>query len=101
MTFEDAFATRPLIAIVRDLSPDEGEPVGAALKLFPAESSSPAALRAVRAVLPVGGISPENMTAWTEAGAAGFGIGSALYKPGLTTAEVAERARAFIVMSKK
>jgi 2-dehydro-3-deoxyphosphogalactonate aldolase len=74
-----------------------------ALKLFPAEGSSPQILKAMRAVLPkdmrllpVGGIAPDNMGPWREAGAAGFGLGSALYKPGLTAAEVGERARAFV-----
>jgi 2-dehydro-3-deoxyphosphogalactonate aldolase len=74
-----------------------------ALKLFPAEGSSPHVLKAMRAVLPkdlrllpVGGVSPDNMGPWREAGAAGFGLGSALYKPGLTAAEVGERARAFV-----
>lgn len=74
-----------------------------ALKLFPAEGSSPAILKAMRAVLPrdmrllpVGGIAPDTMGPWREAGAAGFGLGSALYKPGLTAAEVGMRARAFV-----
>ena len=78
--------------------------VGAtALKLFPADGSSPAILKAMRAVLPremrllpVGGIAPDNMGPWREAGAAGFGLGSALYKPGFTAAEVGARARAFV-----
>ncbi len=74
-----------------------------ALKLFPAEGSSPAILKAMRAVLPrdmrllpVGGIAPDNMGPWRAAGAAGFGLGSALYKPGLTAAEVGAHARAFV-----
>ena len=74
-----------------------------ALKLFPAEGSSPAILKAMRAVLPrdmrllpVGGIAPDNMGPWREAGAAGFGLGSALYKSGFTAADVAERAKAFV-----
>jgi 2-dehydro-3-deoxyphosphogalactonate aldolase len=73
-----------------------------ALKLFPAEQASPAVLKAWRAVLPrdlavlpVGGISPDNMAPWIEAGAAGFGIGSALYAPGRPASDVATRARAF------
>ena len=71
-----------------------------ALKLFPAEAASPAVLRALRAVLPagvrvlpVGGIDAGNMSAWRAAGAAGFGIGSAIYKPGDTPTIVAEKAR--------
>jgi len=74
-----------------------------ALKLFPAEAVSPTVLKAMRAilpsdlrVLPVGGIVPEGMAAWRQAGAAGFGLGSALYKPGMTAGEVGARARAFI-----
>jgi 2-dehydro-3-deoxyphosphogalactonate aldolase len=51
--------------------------------------------KAVR-MLPVGGIGPDNMGPWLEAGAAGFGLGSALYKPGFTADEVGERARAFV-----
>lgn len=73
-----------------------------ALKLFPAEASPPAVLRAMKAVLPretpvlpVGSITPENMGDYWRAGAAGFGLGSALYKPGLNAADVATRARAF------
>ncbi len=73
------------------------------LKLFPAEASSPAVLKAMRAVLPpgtrvlpVGGINPDGMARWIEVGAAGFGLGSALYTPGLDPASVADRARAFV-----
>ena len=73
------------------------------LKLFPAESASPAVLRAHRAVLPpdaavlaVGGITPEGMAAWRESGAQGFGLGSALYRPGNAPAEVRNNARAFV-----
>jgi len=60
-----------------------------ALKLFPAEAASPAVLRGIRAVLPpntrvlpVGGIDATNMRPWLDAGAVGFGIGSAIYRPG-------------------
>jgi len=78
--------------------------VGAdALKLFPAEGASPAMLRAMRAVLPigtmvlpVGGIDASNMAAWRAAGAAGFGIGSAIYKPGDTPAVVSAKAAALL-----
>ncbi len=73
-----------------------------ALKLFPAEQSSPAVLKAWRAVLPkdiavlpVGGIAPDNMAPWLAAGAAGFGIGSSLYAPGRPADDVAARARDF------
>jgi 2-dehydro-3-deoxyphosphogalactonate aldolase len=74
-----------------------------ALKLFPAEGASPAMLRAMRAVLPpetrvlpVGGIDASNMHAWRAAGAAGFGIGSAVYKPGDTPAIVHAKAASLI-----
>ena len=73
------------------------------LKLFPAEMITPAVIKALRAVLPadtrllpVGGISFENMGAYLRAGANGFGIGSALYKPGRAVSEVVENAIKFI-----
>ncbi len=66
-----------------------------ALKLFPAEMISPAAVKAMRAVLPrdalllpVGGIGASNMRAYFQAGANGFGIGSSLYAPGRSAAQV-------------
>lgn len=72
-----------------------------ALKLFPAEAVSPAVVRALlavlpkgTAVLPVGGMSAGTIPAWKAAGAAGFGVGTALYRPGDTPAEVAAKARA-------
>jgi 2-dehydro-3-deoxyphosphogalactonate aldolase len=74
-----------------------------ALKLFPAEGANPAMLRAMRAVLPagtmvlpVGGIDATNMAAWRAAGAAGFGIGSAVYKPGDTPEIVSAKALALV-----
>jgi 2-dehydro-3-deoxyphosphogalactonate aldolase len=73
-----------------------------ALKLFPAEALPPAMVKAWRAVLPedvwllpVGGIRPDSMAPYLAAGANGFGLGSALYKPGMTPAQVAANARAF------
>lgn len=73
-----------------------------ALKLFPAEMIPPAAVRAMRAVLPpptivlpVGGISPDMMERYRAAGASGFGLGSALYRPGTAAAEVERSARDF------
>jgi 2-dehydro-3-deoxyphosphogalactonate aldolase len=75
-----------------------------ALKLFPAEGASPAMLRALRAVLPsatlvlpVGGIDASNMEAWRAAGAAGFGIGSAIYKAGDTPQVVGVKARTLVL----
>lgn len=73
------------------------------LKLFPAEGASPAMLRSLRAVLPVdtlvlpvGGIEPGNMAGWRAAGAAGFGIGSSIYRPGDTAAIVRGKAAALM-----
>lgn len=73
------------------------------LKLFPGEMITPAVVKALRAVLPagtvvlpVGGITPDNMGPYLAAGANGFGIGSALYKPGMSAADVAENAMKFI-----
>lgn len=73
------------------------------LKLFPAELASPAVVKALLAVLPngtplmpVGGITPDNMDAWRAAGSSGFGIGSALYKPGKSAAAVREDALRFV-----
>ena len=75
----------------------------AGLKLFPAEMIPPAAVKALRAVialdialLPVGGITPHNMGEYRAAGASGFGIGSALFKPGLDAVQVASNARGFV-----
>ncbi|MCV2445933.1 2-dehydro-3-deoxy-6-phosphogalactonate aldolase [Paracoccus sp. DMF] len=73
------------------------------LKLFPADQAGPAALKALRAVLPpeipvyaVGGAGPQNFAEWHAAGAQGFGIGTALYKPGDAPETVATRAREII-----
>jgi len=74
-----------------------------ALKLFPAEAASPAVLKAQLAVLPkdiplmvVGGVKPDNMRPWLNAGAAGFGLGGGLYQPGQTAADTLEKARAYV-----
>ena len=79
-----------------------------ALKLFPAELITPPILKAIRVVLPkgtrllpVGGITPDNMKPYRDAGAAGFGLGSALYSPGISTADLAERAGAFVAAWKQ
>ena len=73
-----------------------------ALKLFPAELLTPAVLKALRAVfppevlfLPVGGITPQSLAGYRTAGASGFGLGSALYRPRDTPQQVATHARAF------
>jgi 2-dehydro-3-deoxyphosphogalactonate aldolase len=72
------------------------------LKLFPAELITPQAVKALRAVLPtrthllpVGGITIDNMATYHSAGASGFGIGSALYKPGMTAQQVRVQAVRF------
>lgn len=74
-----------------------------ALKLFPAEAASPKVIKAQRAVLPkdvplivVGGVTTDNVAAYLDAGANGFGLGSSLYKPGQSPAQVAEQARGFV-----
>lgn len=74
-----------------------------ALKLFPAEANPPGVLKSMKAVLPpaipvlpVGGITPEKMAAYFDAGAAGFGLGSALYKPGMEAGEVERRGADFV-----
>ncbi|MGN6209239.1 2-dehydro-3-deoxy-6-phosphogalactonate aldolase [Asticcacaulis sp.] len=74
-----------------------------AIKLFPAELAGTTGLKAMKAVLPktvpvfpVGGVNPDNMKDFIEAGAAGFGIGSAVFKPGDTPEIVYKKARAFV-----
>ena len=73
------------------------------LKLFPAEAASPRTVKAWKAVLPrevniyaVGGVTPANMREWAEAGCAGFGIGSNIYKPGMSADDVGKAARSFV-----
>ncbi|MEO9514872.1 MAG: 2-dehydro-3-deoxy-6-phosphogalactonate aldolase [Paracoccaceae bacterium] len=70
-----------------------------ALKMFPAEMAGPIGMKALRAVLPpdakvyaVGGAGPHNFGDWFAAGATGFGIGSAIYKPGMSIADISEKA---------
>ena len=79
-----------------------------ALKLFPGESLPPPVVKAWRAVLPkdlwllpVGGIAPESLGPYLAVGANGFGIGSAVYKGGLTAEEVGERAERFVTAYRK
>ena len=102
-----AAAERGYVALPGIATPTEAfaalEAGAAALKLFPAEAAGPNVLKAMRAilpkdtrVLPVGGIVPEIMAEWRKAGAAGFGLGSALYAPGMTAADVGVRAAAFM-----
>jgi 2-dehydro-3-deoxyphosphogalactonate aldolase len=73
------------------------------LKIFPASLIGPDGLKAIRAVLPkdlpvyaVGGAGPSNFADWVKAGASGFGIGTALYTPGTTAAEITTRAAGIV-----
>lgn len=101
-----ATASRGLISLPGYFTPSEAfEAINAgatALKLFPAEAASPRILLAQRAVVPrsipilaVGGASPDTLADWWCA-CEGFGLGSALYKAGMSAAEVGERATAFV-----
>lgn len=74
-----------------------------AIKLFPAEAATPEVLKAQRAVLPtdmpvlvVGGVTTDSVPQWKSAGADGFGLGGALYRPGYSASQVARNAAAFI-----
>ena len=74
-----------------------------ALKLFPAEAASPKVVKAIRAVLPkdvplliVGGVTPESMRGWLDAGADGFGLGGGLYKPGQAADVTLAKARSAV-----
>lgn len=74
-----------------------------ALKLFPAEASSPAVVKAMRAVIPndvpllvVGGVTPASVSGWLNSGASGFGLGSGVYSPGQSARETLLKARAFV-----
>lgn len=79
------------------------------VKIFPAEAISPEVLKAWRAVMPtetcrlfpVGGISPETMGRYLKVGATGFGLGSALYRPGASPEETGTAAEAFISAYRK
>ena len=73
------------------------------LKLFPGGMAGPKGLKAMRAILPigtqvyaVGGVGPENFVEWVAASADGFGLGSAIYKPGDTPETVAAKAQAIV-----
>ncbi len=79
-----------------------------ALKLFPAEAATPAVLNAQLAVLPrgvpmlvVGGVKPDTMRAWLDAGATGFGLGGGLYQPGQSPADTLEKARVYVAGAKR
>ncbi len=73
-----------------------------ALKLFPAETAGPAGLKAMTTILPkidilpVGGVSPDNMHIYMDAGASGFGLGSGLYKAGMSLADFTDNATRYV-----
>jgi 2-dehydro-3-deoxyphosphogalactonate aldolase len=78
------------------------------IKLFPAEAASPKVVKAQGAVLPddiplivVGGVTPESISSWREAGADGFGLGGGLYKPGQNAQTTLDRARAYVAAVKR
>jgi 2-dehydro-3-deoxyphosphogalactonate aldolase len=102
-----AAKTRGLIALPGVATPTEAFAALAAgadgLKMFPGELLPPAAVKAWRAILPketllipTGGVTPDSVAAYRAAGADGFGIGSALYKPGMTREDLARKAAAFV-----
>lgn len=102
-----AAASAGLVAAPGYFTPSEGFAAiragASALKLFPAEAATPAVLKAHLAVLPrqmpllvVGGVKPDTMRPWLEAGATGFGLGGGLYKPGQSAEETLEKARAYV-----
>lgn len=103
----EAAASQGLVSVPGYFTPSEAFTALSAgahvLKLFPAEAAPPNVVKAQRAVLPkdvpllaVGGITPERMADYFAAGADGFGLGGALYKPGQGPDEVLANARAFV-----
>lgn len=114
-TNEDVIAATAAIDLVSCpgyFTPSEGFAAiragATALKLFPAEAASPAVLKAQLAVLPrdlpylaVGGIKPDNMQPWLDAGATGFGLGGGLYQPGQSPEATLQKARAYVAGVKR
>ena len=96
----DAIGEQALVGAGTVLTPSDARAVADALKLFPAQASSPRALRAMLAVLPdlpilaVGGIGPAVMAAWWSNGADCFGLGGSLYRPGDDPRTVTDKAEA-------
>jgi 2-dehydro-3-deoxyphosphogalactonate aldolase len=106
-----AAKTAGLVALPGVMTPSEGFAALKAgadgLKLFPAEIIPPTVFKAWRAVFPpdclllaVGGVGVDNLKIYAQAGASGYGIGSALYKPGRAPAEIAPLARALVAVAK-
>jgi 2-dehydro-3-deoxyphosphogalactonate aldolase len=100
-----------LVALPGVMTPSEGFAALKAgadgLKLFPAEIIPPTVFKAWRAVFPadclllaVGGVGVDNLKIYAQAGASGYGIGSALYKPGRSPTEIAPLARALVAVAK-
>lgn len=78
------------------------------IKLFPAEAASPAVVKSQKAVLPkdirlivVGGVTPQSVPGWMEAGTDGFGLGGGLYKPGQDARTTLEKALAYVAAVKR
>jgi 2-dehydro-3-deoxyphosphogalactonate aldolase len=103
----EASVSRGMISLPGVATPSEAfAAIGAGatgIKAFPAEAIPPLVIKAWRAVLPkdipvlaVGGITPDNMKSFIDAGTNGFGIGGSLYKPGDDVASVAAKAKLFI-----
>lgn len=74
-----------------------------ALKVFPSSAFGPDYIKALKAVLPpeipvfaVGGVTPENLSQWIDAGCAGAGLGSDLYRAGQSVERTAQQATAFV-----
>ena len=106
-TVISAAAAAGLVSTPGFFTPSEGFAAiragATALKLFPAEAATPAVLKSQLAVLPrdvpiliVGGVKPDNMRPWLDAGAAGFGLGGGLYLPGQSADETLAKARAYV-----
>ena len=102
-----ATAERGMVSCPGIFTPTEGFAAlragATVIKLFPAEAASPKVVKAMRAVLPkdstlviVGGVTPESMKPWLDAGASGFGLGGGLYKPGQSPEYTLAKARAYV-----
>jgi len=107
-----ASAAAGMVSLPGYFTPSEGfaalKAGATGLKLFPAEAATPAVVKAQRAVLPkdvplliVGGVKPGAVGMWFGAGADGFGLGSALYRPGQTAEQVGAQARDFVAAVKE